>query len=110
MSANGTVIRRNGVTVSRSSAIGVVYTLLILPVLVAMLAAIAWLLWVLAKGLLGTLSAALGVVVLLAGAAAFSWCTRRGFADSLIMVGFGGFTLLIAALYGVAGFALIFGV
>ena len=69
----------------------------------------AWLFWLLANGALGRQGTILGVVSLAAGAAALSWHTGRNFTGSLILVGFGGLSLLICGLYGLAGYALIFG-
>lgn len=95
--------------VSRSNAAGVIRTLIILAVFVTLLSLIAWSFWILSSGMLGTGYAALIISVLPIGAAACSRRTTNGFAVSLIMVGFVGFALLTAALYGVAGYALIFG-
>lgn len=91
------------------SAGGIIGALIVVPMLLTLLAAVAWLSWILADGMLGTLRAALTAVVLLAATAAFSWRTGRSFACSLIMVGFAAFTSLTAALFAVAGYALIFG-
>jgi len=85
------------------------FILILLPLLVASLAAAAWSSWTLAAGALGRQGAVLGVVALVAGAAALSRHTGRGFAHSLILVGFGGLTLLFGALFGVAGFTMMFG-
>lgn len=93
----------------RCSVGGMIFTLIILPPLAAFLAAAAWLFWLLANGALGRQGSCLGLVALVAGAAAFSRHTGLGFAGSLILVGFGGLALLLCALFGVAGYALIFG-
>jgi hypothetical protein len=99
----------HAVRVSRTNAADVIRTLIILAVFATLVSAIAWSFWILLNGMLGTGCAALIVSVLLMGAAACSWRTGSGFAVSLIMVGFAGFVSLTAALYGVAGYALIFG-
>jgi hypothetical protein len=83
--------------------------LLVLSLLAASLAVAAWFFLLLANGVLGRQGTLLGVVSLLAGAAALSWHTGRNFIGSLILVGFGGLGLLICGLYGMAGYALIFG-
>lgn len=95
--------------VSRYTAVGIVCALAMLLVFATLLALVAWLFGVLANFVLGTQNATLMVAGWLAGAAAFSRCTGRSFADLLIMSAFGGFTIFVAALYGVAGCALIFG-
>ena len=92
----------------RYSVGGIILSLLVLPLLAASLAA-TWLFWLLANGVLGPRGTLLGVVSLVAGAAALSRHTGRNFTGSLILVGFGGLCLLICVLYGVAGYALIFG-
>ena len=88
---------------------GIIGTLIIVPMLLTPLAAVAWLSWILADGMLGTQRAALTALVPLAATAAFSWRTGRSFACSLIMVGFGAITSLTAALFAVVGYVLIFG-
>ena len=70
------------------SAWGIIGTLIIVLMLLTLLAAVAWLSWILADGMLGTQRATLIAVVLLAATAAFSWRTGRSFACSLIMVWF----------------------
>ena len=107
-----TAAEDRGVTVegtSRYSSGDFLCTVIILPLLVSLLAVLAWLFWILAAGALGAPRAAGIAVVLLAGTAAFSWRTGRGLVYSLMMVGFGSFTLLTAALFAMAGYALIFG-
>ena len=94
---------------SLRAAVRAVCALTILLMLVILLAAVAWLVWVSADRILGTSCAALIAPGLLAGAAAFSRCSGRPFAYSLIMVAFGSFALFAAALYGVAGYVLVFG-
>jgi hypothetical protein len=93
----------------RDRAEDIICILINLLVLPALLVAVAWLFWILGNGAMGTPGTFLTVASLLVGTAAFSWCTGRGFAGSLIMVGFGVVTLLTAALYGVAGYTVFFG-
>jgi hypothetical protein len=80
-----------------------------LPVLATLLVAAAWLFWTLASGAMGSRGAIFTVVALVSAAAAFSRRTPNGFADSLIIVGSGAFILLLATLFGAAGYGLIFG-
>ncbi len=61
------------------------------------------------SGAIGSHSTSLAVLSLVACAVALSWRTGQGFVSSLIVAAFGGFTLLFAALYAVAGYALIRG-
>jgi hypothetical protein len=93
----------------RYSVGGIILTLLVVPLLAASFAVAAWLFWLLANGVLGRQGTLLGVVSLVVGGVALSWHTGRSLTGSLILVGFGGMSLLICALYGVAGYALIFG-
>jgi hypothetical protein len=93
----------------RYSVGGIILTLLVLPLLAASLAVAAWLLWLLANGVLGRQATLVGLVSLVTGGAALSWHSGRSFTGSLIVVGFGGLSLLICGLYGLAGYALIFG-
>ena len=85
------------------------FTLIVLHALAAILAATAWLSWILMSGALGSQVTLLAVMGLVACAAALSWRTGRGFVSSLIMVGFDGFALLFAAFFAFAGYTLIFG-
>ena len=84
------------------------FALTILLALALILAATAWLSWIAMSGVIGSRGALLAVLGLVACAAALSRRTGQGYARSLIFVGLGGFTLLFAALYVVAGYALIF--
>lgn len=93
----------------RYSATGILFTLIVVQALAAILAATAWLSWILLSAAIGGQASTLAVLGLLMCVAAFSWRTSQGFVRSLIMVGFGGFTLLFAALFAVAGDALILG-
>ena len=102
------VITNTGIS-SHHSAGGIIGTVIIVPMLLTLLAAAAWLFWILADGMLGTQRAAFTAVVLLAVTAALAWRTGRRFACSLITVGFGSFTSLTAALFAVAGYVLTFG-
>ena len=88
---------------------GIVCILIILPVFAALLGVTLWLSWILANGLLGFKGAAFAVLLLAVWSAELSWRSGRGLAGSLIMIGFAGFVLLTAALFGVAGYTLIFG-
>jgi hypothetical protein len=83
--------------------------LTILLALAVILVATAWLSGVLMRGMIGGPSTFLAVLGPAACAVALSRRTGQGFVSSLIFVGFGGFTLLFAALYVVAGYALILG-
>lgn len=83
------------------------FALTTLLVLAVILAATVWLSWILMSGAVGSYGTLLAVLVLVACAVALSWRTGQGFISSLIVAGFGGFTLLFAALYAVAGYALI---
>ena len=85
------------------------FTLIVLHALAAILAATAWLSWILMSGALGSQVTLLAVMGLVACAAALSWRTGRGFVSSLIMVGFDGFALIFAAFFAFAGYTLIFG-
>jgi hypothetical protein len=109
MPTNQTVARRNNIAqVSHGSMWGVVCVLTIPLVFAALVAAVAWLFWMLASGLLGPLGAAFTVAVLSLGTVTFSWRSGRGgFAGTLIMVGFGSFALLTAVLFGIAGYKLV---
>jgi hypothetical protein len=95
--------------VSCRAAIGIACVPTALLISVILLAIVAWFGWVLANSILGTPGATLLVAGLLAVATAFSRCTGRPLGYSLIMVAFGSFMLSAAALYGVAGYVLIFG-
>jgi hypothetical protein len=97
------------VRVARTTATGAIPILVILAVFGTLASTAAWSFWILLSGILGTGYAALVIGVLLMGAAAYSERTGNGFAVSLIIVGFAGFCLLTVALYGLAGYALIFG-
>ena len=111
MSTNATVTDDNHIAIARVShydAGRILGILTMLPLFTALIAAVSWLCWILASGVLGTRYAALAVLVLGVGAAGFSWRTGRSFAGSLIMFGFTGVMLLTAALYGLAGYTLIF--
>ncbi len=112
MPANGTVAGNNSIPRTRESlytAGGIVCLLIILAMLVALLGSVLWLCWILLNGLLGFNGAALAVLILAVCAAELSWRGGRGLADSLIMIGFAGFILLTAALFGVAAYRLFFG-
>jgi hypothetical protein len=112
MPTNDTVTGSDGTTigqVSHYNAGGLVCLLIILPVLAALLGVVLWLSWILATGLLGFRGAALAVFGLAVCAAGLSRRSGRGLAGSLIMIGFAGFTLLTAALFGLAGYMLLFG-
>ena len=85
------------------------FALTILLALAAILVATAWLSWILMSGMIGGPSTLLAVFGLVACAVALLRRTGQGFVSSLIFVGFGGSTLLFAALYVVAGHALILG-
>ena len=110
---NETDTAKIGIAITRAPpryhAVGVICILILILALIALLGAGGWLLWILASGILGAECVTVVVIGLVAGAAGFSWQTNSGFVGSLIMVGFGGFTVLTAALFGVAGYALIFG-
>jgi hypothetical protein len=109
MRTNETVVECNGIArVSRGITSGVVCALII-SLFAVLMATVAWLSWILMSGLLGLPGATFASAVLLLGAAALSARSGRGFADSLVMVGFGSFILLTAALFGIAGYTLIFG-
>jgi cation transport ATPase len=82
---------------------------LIISLFAVLMATVAWLSWILMSGLLGLPGATFASAILLLGAAALSARSGRGFADSLVMVGCGSFILLTAALFGIAGYTLIFG-
>jgi len=84
------------------------FALTILLALAAILVATAWLSWILMSGMIGGPSTLLAVLGLVACTVALRR-VGQGFVSSLIFVGFGGFTLLFAALYVVAGHALILG-
>jgi hypothetical protein len=77
--------------------------------LVILLAVALWLLWVLANRMLGEADGVFALAVLLGGAAALSRYSSLHFAGALIVAGFGGLTLSIVALFGMAGYALLFG-
>ena len=85
------------------------FALAVLLALAAILVATVWLSWILVSGMIGGPSTLLAVFGLVACAVALLRRTGQGFVSSLIFVGFGGFTLLFAALYVVAGHALILG-
>ena len=86
-----------------------VFALTILMALAVILAATAWLSWILMSGAIGSHATLLAVLGLLVCAVALSRRTGLHFASSLIVAGFGGFALLFAALYAVAGYAVILG-
>jgi hypothetical protein len=100
--ARGTAPTRRGVGKT-------IFLATMLPLLVASLAATGWSFWILASGALGRQAAGLAVAGIIGGAAALAKHTGRGFAASLIVVGFAAMGLLIAALFGVAGYRLIVG-
>ncbi len=87
----------------------VILALTVVPVIAASLAAAAWSFWILASGALGREGAVLAGVALVAGAAAFSRYASQNIVVSLITAVFGGLILLIGALFGMAGYALILG-
>jgi hypothetical protein len=93
----------------RYSAGGIILTLLVLALLAASLAVAVWLFWLLAISVLGMPGTLFGVVFLVAATAALRWHTGRSFIGTLILVGFGAVSLLMCWLYGMAGYALIFG-
>ena len=85
------------------------FALAVLLALAAILVATVWLSWILMSGMIGGPSTLLAVFGLVACGVALLRRTGQGFVSSLIFVGFGAFTLLFAALYVVAGYALILG-
>jgi len=91
------------------TAAGLVFTAAILTAFAALLVATAWMFWVLASGTMGSGNALVAIITLVAAAAAFAGHTGRGLVASLVLIGFGGLALLIAALFAMAGCALMTG-
>jgi hypothetical protein len=102
-------VRSWRVSPTGSGAGTTIFAMIMLQVLAVLLVVAVWLFWTLASGSMSSQGAVSIVVGLAVVAAAFSWRTRWSLASSLIMVGSGGFILLLAALFGMAGYRLIFG-
>jgi hypothetical protein len=89
-----------------NNALGSIVSLIVLVLLATVLAVN---LWILTQGVLGTAATIFSLVAVIAGAAEFSRRSGQGIVGSLVQVGFGGVTLLIGALFGIAAHALIIG-
>ena len=87
----------------------VIFAAILLPAMTSLFVAAAWLFWTLASSALGSQGAVCTMVALVGAAAALSRRTLQGFVGSLIILGSGGCILLLATLFGVAGYGLIFG-
>ena len=88
-------------------AVSCAITLAFLPAVGLILAATAWLFWNVISGAIGGFSTSLALFGLVTCAVILSRRTGQSFVSSLIVAGFGGITLLFAALYAVAGYALV---